>query len=158
MTERNLSSKNAFVRFTCGTAMTAFGIARLSRDSTCMKGKAMVILGSMKMAEGIFHYCPTKAMMSSNMESAVSGMFSSGNPDIAKMMQDFSKIVGEGSSNSNSGNSSNNGNSSSNNSSGNSNSNSNNSTNKGNSNASSSGNSNSSSNNSSSGGNSNSTN
>lgn len=70
--QENLSNQNAFVRLACGAGMTAFGIAKLSRKPDCMRGKAMIILGAMKMAEGILKFCPTKAIMNSSIASIIS--------------------------------------------------------------------------------------
>ena len=98
MQQSNLSDRNAFCRFMVGTSMTAFGIAKVSRNSDCLSGKLMIALGAMKMAEGIFKYCPTKAMLNTNMQSAMTttmqSMFSGQNSitpeNISKLMQDFS--------------------------------------------------------------------
>ncbi|WP_369436281.1 hypothetical protein [Lysinibacillus fusiformis] len=101
MLQANLSDKNAFSRFACGTSMTAFGIARVSRNPNCTKGRLMIALGAMKMAEGIFKYCPTKALLSSNMQSAMNttmqsmfnGQNSMSSDQINKLMQDFSSAI-----------------------------------------------------------------
>jgi len=110
MQQANLSEKNAFCRFAMGTSMTAYGIAKVSRNPDCTKGRLMIALGAMKMAEGIFKYCPTKALMSSCMEnsmgnsnnnstgnSSMQSMFSSQNPmsseQIDKLMKDFSSAI-----------------------------------------------------------------
>lgn len=98
MQQSNLSDRNAFCRFMIGTSMTALGIARVSRDSDSISGKLMITLGAMKMAEGIFKYCPTKAMLNTNMQSAMAttmqSMFSGQNSitpeNISQLMQDFS--------------------------------------------------------------------
>lgn len=98
MQQSNLSDRNAFCRFMVGTSMTALGIAKVSRDSDSLSGKLMITLGAMKMAEGIFKYCPTKAMLSTNMQSAMTttmqSMFNGQNSitpeNISKLMQDFS--------------------------------------------------------------------
>lgn len=37
MQQANLSEKNAFCRFAMGTSLTAFGIAKVSRDPNCTK-------------------------------------------------------------------------------------------------------------------------
>ena len=97
----NLSAGNAFVRFAAGTSMLAFGIASISRKPSCNRGRATILMGATKMAEGIFRYCPAKAVMQKNMQSTVTDMFSGGSPDMTKIMQDFAKIVREGSSGSN---------------------------------------------------------
>lgn len=98
MQQANLSDRNAYCRFMLGTSMTAFGIAKVSRNPDCTKGKMMISIGAMKMAEGIFKYCPMKAMLSTNMQSMMStvmqSMFSGQNSmspeDVSKLMKDFS--------------------------------------------------------------------
>ncbi|MFJ7669244.1 DUF2892 domain-containing protein [Lysinibacillus sp. NPDC097195] len=120
--QANLSDKNAFCRFALGTGMTAFGIARASRNPNCMKGGLLIALGAMKMAEGIFKYCPLKAMKGSGLENVMNtsmqsmfseqnsmssgqnSMSSGQNPlnseqnpmstdQINKLMQDFSSAI-----------------------------------------------------------------
>lgn len=108
MQQANLSDKNAFCRFALGTSMTAFGIAKVSRNPSCMKGRLMIALGAMKMAEGIFKYCPSKAMLNTNVENAMNtsmqSMFSGQNSmsseqnsmsseQISKLMKDFSSAI-----------------------------------------------------------------
>ena len=61
MQQANLSDRNAYCRFMLGTSMTAFGIAKVSRNPDCTKGKLMIAIGAMKMAEGVFKYCPIKS-------------------------------------------------------------------------------------------------
>ena len=98
MQQPNLSDRNAFFRFIVGTSMTALGIAKTARDSDSFSGKLMITLGAMKMAEGVFKYCPTKAMFKTNMQSAMTttmqSMFNGQNSitpeNITKLMQDFS--------------------------------------------------------------------
>ncbi|MGE7622448.1 hypothetical protein ACQKMD_05100 [Viridibacillus sp. NPDC096237] len=115
----NLSTKNAFMRLTCGITMTAFGIGKISRDSNCTGGRLMIIFGAMKTAEGILKYCPTKAMMSSTMKSVVDSSMTSAFggqagsiiPNIDQLMKEFaggnSNTNTNSSSNSNSNTSSN---------------------------------------------------
>ncbi|MFJ7186723.1 hypothetical protein [Lysinibacillus xylanilyticus] len=112
MQESNLSEKNAFCRFAMGASLTAFGIAKVSRNPECTKGRLMIAFGAMKMAEGIFKYCPTKSLLSSCVESAMShsnnnshsnsnssmqSMFSGQNSmsseQIDKLMKDFSSAI-----------------------------------------------------------------
>lgn len=98
MQQSNLSERNAFCRFFLGTSMTAYGIAKVSRNPDCTSGKLMIAFGAMKMAEGIFKYCPTKAMLSTNTQSAMSttmqSMFNGQNSmtsdDVNKLMKEFS--------------------------------------------------------------------
>ncbi len=101
MQQANLSEKNAFCRFAMGTSLTAFGIAKVSRNPNCTKGRLMIALGAMKMAEGLFKYCPTKALMSTNMQNAMntsmqsmfSGQNSMSSEQIDKLMKDFSSAI-----------------------------------------------------------------
>lgn len=113
MQQANLSEKNAFCRFAMGTGMTAFGIARVSRNPNCTGGRLMIALGALKMAEGIFKYCPTKALLSSNMQNAVNSSMQSmlggqnsmssnqsmtsnqsmSSEQIGKLMKDFSSAI-----------------------------------------------------------------
>ncbi|MGE7691922.1 YgaP-like transmembrane domain [Lysinibacillus sp. NPDC097214] len=108
MQETNLSEKNAFCRFAMGASLTAFGIAKVSRNPNCTGGRLMIAFGAMKMAEGIFKYCPTKALLSSSMESAMntsnnnsnssmqsmfSGQNSMSSEQIDKLMKDFSSVI-----------------------------------------------------------------
>lgn len=101
MQQANLSEKNAFCRFAMGTGLTAFGIAKVSRNPNCTKGRLMIALGAMKMAEGLFKYCPTKALMSTNMQNAMntsmqsmfSGQNSMSSEQINKLMKDFSSAI-----------------------------------------------------------------
>jgi len=101
MQQANLSEKNAFCRFAMGTSLTAFGIAKVSRNPNCTKGRLMIALGAMKMAEGLFKYCPTKALLSSNMQNAMntsmqsmfSGQNSMSTEQIDKLMKDFSSAI-----------------------------------------------------------------
>ncbi|MFF2178953.1 hypothetical protein ACFVT8_21180 [Lysinibacillus sp. NPDC058147] len=114
MQESNLSEKNAFCRFAMGASLTAFGIAKVSRNPECTKGRLMIAFGALKMAEGIFKYCPTKALLGSSLESAMSNsnsnsnnnstgnssmqsMFSGQNSmsseQIDKLMKDFSSAI-----------------------------------------------------------------
>jgi len=84
-----------------GTSLTAFGIAKVSRNPNCTKGRLMIALGAMKMAEGIFKYCPAKALMSTNMQNAMntsmqsmfSGQNSMSSEQIDKLMKDFSSAI-----------------------------------------------------------------
>ena len=121
MQQANLSEKNAFCRFAMGTSMTAFGIARVSRNPTCTGGRLLIALGAMKMAEGIFKYCPTKSLLNSNMQNAMNSSMQSmlsgqnsmssdqsmtSNPSMSseqidKLMKDFSSAISGNSSVSN---------------------------------------------------------
>ncbi|MGE7998995.1 YgaP-like transmembrane domain [Lysinibacillus sp. NPDC093190] len=118
MQETNLSEKNAFCRFAMGTSLTAFGIARVARNPNCTRGRLMIAFGAMKMAEGIFKYCPTKALLgsctqsamnnsnsnsnsNSSMQSMFSGQNSMSSEQIDKLMKDFSSAISGNTSGSN---------------------------------------------------------
>jgi hypothetical protein len=63
---QNLSTRNALCRITLGLSMVSFGGARLVRNPHCSKGRAMVILGAMKVGEGTVKFCPLKAILQQN--------------------------------------------------------------------------------------------
>ena len=74
--EENISERNGFVRLALGTGLTACGIAHLAKESgnRCI-GALFVAAGAMKVAEGIFLYCPVKALINSNVKEAVATSF-----------------------------------------------------------------------------------
>nr|WP_232337068.1 DUF2892 domain-containing protein [Lysinibacillus timonensis] len=72
--QENISERNGFVRLMCGVAMTAMGTAHLTRDSKAL-GFTLITAGAMKVAEGIFLYCPLTAAINSNVKNAVSSTF-----------------------------------------------------------------------------------
>ncbi|MFY3790118.1 YgaP family membrane protein [Ureibacillus sp. MALMAid1270] len=72
--EENISERNGFMRLICGVAMTAMGTAHLARDSKGL-GFALIAAGAMKVAEGIFLYCPLTAAINSNVKDAVASSF-----------------------------------------------------------------------------------
>ena len=63
MLTKNISEKNSFIRMMCGVALVSFGTARIARNPDCLTGKAMIIGGAMKVAEGYYQYCPVVAML-----------------------------------------------------------------------------------------------
>ena len=54
----NIGIINALIRITCGLTMVAFFTAKLSRRPWCNSYLFMIIIGAMKVAEGIVRYCP----------------------------------------------------------------------------------------------------
>ena len=62
MLEPNISDENGFMRLICGVTSTSIGVARISRVPTCKIGHMLILLGAMKIAEGIYQYCPIVAM------------------------------------------------------------------------------------------------
>lgn len=65
---QNISEKNGFIRTICGIALVSFGTARIARNPDCLLGKAMIIGGAMKVAEGYYQYCPVVAMLDTEEE------------------------------------------------------------------------------------------
>ena len=68
MLSQNISEKNGFIRTICGIALVSFGTARIARNPDCLLGKAMIIGGAMKVAEGYYQYCPIVAMLDTEEE------------------------------------------------------------------------------------------
>lgn len=60
--QQNLSAGTAFVRLMFGSVMTTYGTIRLLREPKSRSGKMLVLFGSMKAAEGVTKFCPTKAI------------------------------------------------------------------------------------------------
>lgn len=76
MLEENISEKSGFVRLALGAGITALGIAHLARnDANRTLGSLLVTAGALKVAEGIFLYCPMKAMVNSNVRDALTTSF-----------------------------------------------------------------------------------
>jgi len=72
--EENISERNGYMRLMCGVALTALGTAHLARDSKGL-GFSLIAAGAMKVAEGIFLYCPVTALLNSNVKDAVASTF-----------------------------------------------------------------------------------
>ena len=62
MLEPNISDENGFIRLICGFTCTSIGIAKIARVPNCKVGHTLIVLGAMKIAEGIYQYCPIVAM------------------------------------------------------------------------------------------------
>ena len=62
MLEPNISDENGFIRLICGFTCTSIGIAKIARVPNCRVGHTLIVLGAMKIAEGIYQYCPIVAM------------------------------------------------------------------------------------------------
>ncbi|MFF2752459.1 hypothetical protein ACFVR1_01730 [Psychrobacillus sp. NPDC058041] len=77
-TQQNISSRSAYTRFMLGSIMTAYGTVRLMRDTKSKSGQMLVLLGSMKAAEGATKFCPRKAMNASIMNSNMMQKIKSG--------------------------------------------------------------------------------
>ncbi|MFC5559144.1 DUF2892 domain-containing protein [Ureibacillus thermophilus] len=85
MLEENISEKSAFVRIVIGIGLTACGISHLVKENgKKWMGTLSVAAGAIKIAEGLFLYCPMKAMLSRNVKDAVTSS-----------IQDFMDMDGE---------------------------------------------------------------
>ncbi|MFJ7825012.1 hypothetical protein [Psychrobacillus sp. NPDC096623] len=60
--QENLSPRTAYARFMLGSVMTAYGTIQLLREPKSRTGKMLILLGSMKAAEGATKFCPRKSM------------------------------------------------------------------------------------------------
>lgn len=113
--EENISEKSGFVRLALGTGLTAIGVSHLTKENGSKSlGFACIVAGAMKVAEGIFLYCPTKALINSNVKDAMTSTIEEF-MDGDSLMSAFSGLYqnsGTSSSKSSSSNSSNNSNSS----------------------------------------------
>ncbi|MBS4175644.1 DUF2892 domain-containing protein [Bacillus sp. FJAT-49736] len=58
----NIGIINALIRITCGLTIVAVCTAKLSRKPWCKSYLFMIIMGAMKVAEGIVRYCPVTEM------------------------------------------------------------------------------------------------
>ncbi|WP_279664749.1 YgaP family membrane protein [Ectobacillus ponti] len=56
--KQNIGIVNALIRITVGLTMISFSSAKLVRKPWCVMSKVSVILGAMKVAEGIVRFCP----------------------------------------------------------------------------------------------------
>ena len=83
---QNLSTRNALCRLTMGFSMLAYGTSKLARNPYCLKGRALVLLGAMKAAEGTVKFCPIKAILQQNGK-----MGHTGEAQVGKMMKEFTK-------------------------------------------------------------------
>jgi hypothetical protein len=54
----NIGTLNALIRITIGLTMISFATAKLVRKPWCLAPKLSVMLGAMKVAEGIVRFCP----------------------------------------------------------------------------------------------------
>ena len=103
--EENISDRSGFVRLALGTGLTALGVSHLAKDSGNRSlGALFVAAGAMKVAEGIFLYCPTKALINSNVKDAFSSSFSEyldGDSILQAYNESYSSRWGNDTSNSN---------------------------------------------------------
>jgi Protein of unknown function (DUF2892) len=58
----NISIINALVRITIGLTLLSYGTAKLTRRRCSNSVIILVILGAMKVAEGILRFCPMTAL------------------------------------------------------------------------------------------------
>lgn len=70
--EENISETSGFMRLALGTGLTAMGASHLAKENgNKWLGFTFLVCGAMKVAEGIFLYCPLKAMINTNVKDAM---------------------------------------------------------------------------------------
>lgn len=74
--EENISERSGFIRLALGVGLTACGTAHLAKESGNRGiGALFLAAGALKVAEGIFLYCPMKAVINTNVKQAVATTF-----------------------------------------------------------------------------------
>lgn len=58
MLRPNISIMNALIRITAGLTILAYGTAKLTRKKCSNSILILIVLGAMKVAEGILRFCP----------------------------------------------------------------------------------------------------
>ncbi|SEU05716.1 Protein of unknown function [Salinibacillus kushneri] len=58
MVQKNVGTINALIRITCGLTSVSFGTAGLVKRGENGKNGFLILMGAMKVAEGIVRYCP----------------------------------------------------------------------------------------------------
>jgi len=59
---QNIGIVNALIRITCGLTIVSYFTAKLTRRPWNNSYLVMIMLGAMKVAEGIVRYCPVTAL------------------------------------------------------------------------------------------------
>ncbi|PGS50903.1 hypothetical protein COC46_12150 [Bacillus sp. AFS041924] len=62
MLRPNISIINALIRITAGLTILAYGTAKLTRRRCSNSVIILIIIGAMKVAEGILRFCPMTAL------------------------------------------------------------------------------------------------
>ncbi|QHE50972.1 DUF2892 domain-containing protein [Pontibacillus sp. HMF3514] len=63
MVRPNIGIINAMIRITVGLTVVAYSTARMVRQPWRQSSMMYVMIGAMKVAEGIVRYCPVTAMV-----------------------------------------------------------------------------------------------
>ncbi|MFD3447601.1 DUF2892 domain-containing protein [Microbacteriaceae bacterium 4G12] len=63
MFKPNIGILSALIRITVGLTMISLSTAKLTRKPWSFTSRLSLLLGAMKVAEGIVRFCPTKEMM-----------------------------------------------------------------------------------------------
>ncbi|XZF75775.1 YgaP family membrane protein [Bacillus sp. AL-1R] len=58
----NISIINALIRITAGFTLLAYGTAKLTRRRCSNSVIILIIIGAMKVAEGVLRFCPMTAL------------------------------------------------------------------------------------------------
>ncbi|PET77945.1 hypothetical protein CN514_00515 [Bacillus sp. AFS001701] len=62
MLRPNISIINALIRITAGLTILAYGTAKLTRRRCSNSVIILIIIGAMKVAEGVLRFCPMTAL------------------------------------------------------------------------------------------------
>jgi Protein of unknown function (DUF2892) len=71
--KQNISIVNALMRITCGFALLAWSIAKMSKRSGKESYLIIAILAGMKIGEGILRYCPIVALLNNRKDMISDG-------------------------------------------------------------------------------------
>ncbi|QHS24183.1 DUF2892 domain-containing protein [Virgibacillus sp. MSP4-1] len=63
MVQKNVGTVNALIRITCGLTAVSYGTARLVKKAQNGTDGLLILMGAMKVAEGIVRYCPVTDMI-----------------------------------------------------------------------------------------------
>lgn len=58
MTKQNIGTINALIRITIGFVLFGCSTAKLARRPWCISARIILLIGAMKIAEGILRFCP----------------------------------------------------------------------------------------------------
>lgn len=65
--KQNIGILNALIRITCGLTLLSWTTAKMAKKPWRESYLLLAVVGAMKVAEGIVHYCPVTAVVQSQM-------------------------------------------------------------------------------------------
>jgi len=97
---QNIGIVNALIRITCGLTIVSYFTAKLTRRPWNNSYLVMIMLGAMKVAEGIVRYCPVTALFKDGEGkidfSKITNNIGIGNKTVKDMMNTFVEEEGNG--------------------------------------------------------------